>query len=171
MLSADLPADESDRLQALRASGLLHSGPDPRLDAIVRRVAALFAAPLAAISLLDETTQYFKASIGLGVPFTHRDVAFCGFAILQPAPLVVLDARSDTRFAENALVIGAPDIRFYAGTPVYGPGQQPLGALCVMDIRPRTDVVPELLNTLLEMAAEVSTIFKEQQRHYAMFTE
>ena len=148
MPSAPPPADEADRIRALRSSGLLESAGDPRLDQLVRRAAALFDAPIAAISLVDETRQVFKASSGLGVPYTSREVAFCGYVILGTDILVVPDARADPRFADNALVLGAPAIRFYAGAPVFGPGRQPLGALCVIDTRPRSPVAPKTLALL-----------------------
>jgi GAF domain-containing protein len=159
MTAAPFPFAESARLRALRASGLQESGADPRLDAIVRRAAAMFGAPIAAISLLDRTTQHFKASVGLGVPHTPREVAFCGYVILYNAPLMVPDALGDPRFADNALVLGAPGIRFYAGAPVHGPGQQPLGALCVLDTKAHMFIPPGLIDVLSGMAAEVTALF------------
>ncbi len=120
MPAAPFPADEIERVSALRTSGLLESGPNCDLDVIVRQAAAVWGTPIAAVSLLDGTHQHFKASVGLGVPHTSRDMAFCGYAILQSEPLVVLDAHADARFADNPLVLGRPDIRFYVGVPVYG---------------------------------------------------
>jgi GAF domain-containing protein len=159
MPTAPLPVDEANRLHALQASRLLDAGPEPRLDAIVKRAAALFKAPIAAISLLSETKQQFMAAVGLGVPYTSRDVAFCGYAILGTEPLVVLDAQLDPRFADNALVLGAPGIRFYVAAPVFGPTGQPFGALCVIDIGPRAVVTVEQITSLRVMAAEVSASF------------
>jgi GAF domain-containing protein len=159
MTAAPFPTAEPARLRALRASGLLESGADPRLDAIVRRAAAMFGAPIAAISLLDRTTQHFKASVGLGVPNTPREVAFCGYVILGTGPLIVPDALLDPRFADNALVLGAPGIRFYAGVPVHGPEQQPLGALCVLDTNAHPAITPGLIGALTGMAAEVTALF------------
>ncbi len=159
MPSAPLPEDETERLRALRNTGLLESGADPLLDAIVQRAAALFGTPIAAVSLLDETRQNFKASVGLGVPHTNRNVAFCDYVILESEPLVVLDACADTRFADNALVVGAPSIRFYAGVPVFDATGQKLGALCVIDIATRKTVAPELIDALRALAADVSQQF------------
>jgi GAF domain-containing protein len=153
-----MPADEANRLRTLRVSRLLESGGDPRLDRIVRRAARLFEVAIAAISLLDETRQVFKASTGLGVPFTSREVAFCGHAILGTDLLIVLDAERDPRFLDNALVLGSPGIRFYAGAPVFGIGQQPLGALCVIDTHTRDIVTKPLRMALLAMAREASSI-------------
>ncbi len=151
--------NEAARLLALRNSGLLDSGSDMRLDAIVHRAAMLFNVPMAAVSLLDDTRQVFRASVGLGLPYTPRDLAFCGYAILGTDPFVVLNAKLDPRFASNPLVQERPGIRFYAGAPVYGAEHQPFGALCVMDRRERLAVEAEELVALIALAAEVSRIF------------
>ncbi|MFL5287065.1 MAG: hypothetical protein ACJ8AW_40375 [Rhodopila sp.] len=104
MPAAPLPAEELERLNALRASGLLESGHDPGLGAIVRQAAVLWETPISAVTLLDGTYLHFKARLGLGMPKISRDAAFCGYAILQAEPLVVLDAQEDWRFADNPLV-------------------------------------------------------------------
>jgi GAF domain-containing protein len=164
MPAAPLPANENARLRALRTSGLLESGPDPDLDVIVRQAAALWNTPIAAVSLLDGTHQHFKASVGLGVPHTSRDMAFCGYAILQSEPLVVLDAYTDPRFADNPLVLGRPDIRFYVGVPVYGQDHQPFGALCVIDTAERLAVDDASIQSLLALSDQVSRILSAPHR-------
>lgn len=57
--------------------------------------------------------QWFKSNIGIGVSETHRNLAFCGHAILPTAPdvFVVLDSHLDDRFKDNPLVVGAPFLR------------------------------------------------------------
>eukprot|EP00954_Amorphochlora_amoebiformis_P003282 255860-Amorphochlora_amoeboformis.AAC.1 len=74
---------------------------------------------MGAISFVDENRQWFKARIGLDASETSRDVSFCSHAILQPKTLTIIeDAKEDDRFAENPLVTGKPNIRFYAGCPI-----------------------------------------------------
>jgi GAF domain-containing protein len=134
-------------------------GADPRLDCIVQRAASLAGTSFAAISLVADAKQMFKAGIGIGVPHTTRDVSFCAYVLLDHDPLIVLDATQDPRFADNPLVLKPPGIRFYLGTPIYGAGAQPLGALFVMDTQARHDVPPSLLASLRTLANDASAVF------------
>ena len=47
------------------------------------------------------------------------------------------DTLSDERFAENPLVVSGPRIRFYAGFPLFHSSGSCMGALCLIDSRPR----------------------------------
>jgi GAF domain-containing protein len=133
--------------------------PDPRLDSIVQRAAALAGTSIAAISLVADAKQLFKAGIGIGVPHTTRDVSFCAYVLLDHDPLIVRDATQDPRFADNPLVLRPPGIRFYVGMPVYGAGPQPFGALFVMDTQARDDVAPSLVASLRALAEDASAVF------------
>lgn len=136
MLAA-LPHNETDRLAALRALCQLDTPPDPEFDLITELAAKTFNAPLAAISLIDEDRQWFKSRVGIEVSETPRDVAFCAHAIQLAEPTVVLDARTDRRFADNPLVTGAPHIRFYVGVPLRNAAGLGLGTLCIIGTEPR----------------------------------
>jgi len=66
-----------------------------------------------------------------------RQHAFCAHTIQRCDPLVVWEASRDERFRDNPLVRGQPGIRVYAGVPLKVAEDLALGALCVMDRRPR----------------------------------
>jgi excisionase family DNA binding protein len=128
---------ERTRLAALAASGLVDSGDEARFDRLVRLAAMVTGSPIALISLLTSTRQWFKARVGISARETTRDWAFCSHAIMQNELFVVEDALADERFRTNPLVLQDPHIRFYAGVPLRDKAGQPLGTLCVIDREPR----------------------------------
>ena len=136
MLVPPLPANEDHRLAALRSLKILDTDPEDRFDRITRLASRLFDVPIALVSLVDADRQWFKSCYGLGASETSRDVSFCGHAILHTEILVVADASQDERFADNPLVTGDPEIRFYAGKPLAIDGKL-VGTLCLIDRTPR----------------------------------
>jgi len=139
MQAAPLPSDESERIAALRALDVLDTPAECAFDAFVNAAAAVCDAPISLISLIDTDRQWFKANYGLArATQTPRNSAFCAHAILQTGLFEVRDATLDPRFADNPLVVGDPDIRFYAGAPVRLSNGHCIGTLCVIDSQPRT---------------------------------
>ena len=143
--------DEATRLVALASSGLIDTPPEARFDRIVRLASLVTGSPIALVSLLTSTRQWFKARVGLEAQETPREWAFCSHAVLSQEPFVVEDAATDPRFRDNPLVQGEPRIRFYAGVPVRDKAGMALGTLCVIDREPRKLRAAEL-QALLDLA-------------------
>ncbi len=139
MQSAPKHPEEAKRLAALHALRILDTEPEERFDRITRLAQRLFGASIATFTLVDEDRQWFKSDQGAPGKENPRDISFCAHAILAPEEtMVVGDARDDARFADNPLVLGDPNIRFYAGHPVTAPGGEAVGTLCVIDDKPRS---------------------------------
>lgn len=146
MISAPIPANEVDRLAALRALLVLDTEPEARFDRITHFARTEFNVPIALVSLVDEDRQWFKSNAGLeGTQETPRDIAFCAHAILEPDTLVVPDTLVDERFKDNPLVTGPTAFRFYAGAPLTLPGGEAVGTLCILDTKPRDIDAMELV--------------------------
>jgi diguanylate cyclase (GGDEF)-like protein/PAS domain S-box-containing protein len=133
MKVAPLAINEKDRLTALRKYEILDTEPDPAFDSMVNLAAYICKTPFAAISLVDENRQWFKATVGIQAKETPRDIAFCAHTILQDEIMVVPDAKLDERFFDNPLVSSVLNIRFYAGVPLTTDSGMNLGTLCVLD--------------------------------------
>ncbi len=153
-LSISDDSRESLRLDAVRSCNVLDTEPEQVYNDVVRLVARLFDMPVALVSIVDQHRQWFKARVGIAASQTPREVSFCAHAIRQRTPLIVQDARQDPRFAENPLVTGPANIRFYAGAPLISADGFALGALCAIDHQPRV-FSPDDVATLEALARQV----------------
>lgn len=134
MKVAALPANETARLTALHHLDVLDTPPEAAFDDITALAAHACKRPTALVSLVDADRQWFKSRWGLDATENPRDVAFCAHTILEPdRVMVVPDAHLDERFADNPLVTGDPNVRFYAGVPLVTVAGEALGTLCVLD--------------------------------------
>jgi diguanylate cyclase (GGDEF)-like protein len=125
------------RLAALRSYEVLDTACEEAFDGLVHLAAQISGCPIAAISLIDDDRQWFKARHGIAAAETPRDEALCAHAVLQPGePLCVPDARIDPRFSDNPAVM-AGEVVSYLGVPLVTPDGQAIGTLCVADRRPR----------------------------------
>ncbi len=138
-MEAPYPANESERVRALRRYEILDTLPEQIYDDITRLAAQICGTPIALISLVDADRQWFKAQVGLPGPAQMpRDISFCSHAILQNDVFEVCNAQDDVRFSGNPLVIGEQNLRFYAGAPLVTAKGEALGAVCVLDRVPRS---------------------------------
>jgi diguanylate cyclase (GGDEF)-like protein/PAS domain S-box-containing protein len=153
-MAAPLPEDEDARLAALREYAVLDTETEVTYDEIVRLAAFICGTPIAAITVVDADRQWFKSSLGLDFQETPRDMAFCAHTILHSGVMIVPDATQDPRFADNPLVIGDPNIRFYAGVPLVTGSGHALGSLCVIDRVPR-HLTPEQQASLQTLSHQV----------------
>lgn len=163
-ISAEL---EAGRLAALAELSILDSPPERDLDGLTRLAAMALNTQSAAISLVDDDRQWFKARHAIPFAETPREIAFCDHTVRRRETLVVPDARIDPCFKENPLVTGEPGIRFYAGAPLFSTSGHCIGSLCVLDGRPREKVEEREL-AVLEDCARLASQFIESRRQRKM---
>lgn len=165
MIEAPIPANEQERLQELIRYEVLYTQYEEDFDQIVQLASAICKTPISTITLLDFNKQWFKAKIGIENNEGDRDISFCGHAIVQDeAIMIVNDALEDQRFIDNPLVLGDPNIRFYAGYPLVSPSGYKLGTLCVIDRIPRS-LTPEQELTLKTLGNQVVKLFELRLRN------
>lgn len=135
---------EDERLSVLAAYAPEKLTGDPELEAIIQFAAKLCDVPIATVSIVERDRQNFLVRKGLEQTETSRPSSFCAKAMLYDVAMVVADAREDARFTDNPFVTGPPHIRFYAGMPLISEEGAPLGALCVIDDKPRPQGLTEM---------------------------
>jgi hypothetical protein len=147
--------DESGRIDALHGLNILDTAPEKPFDMICELAKSRLSCPMAAVSFLDDTQQWFKASTGLAHKTIPRKIAFCTYTVYLMEPVVVLDTLKDARFERNPLVSGAAAVRFYAAAPIIERSTgHAVGSVFVLDTRPRESCDITVLERLAHAASE-----------------
>ena len=157
-----IPENEGERVAAIVSYGILDSDFEESFDRVTRIAANVFNVPIALVSIVDGTRQWFKSAVGLAVRETSRDISFCTHAILGSEVFVVPDASLDPKFSANPLVIGDPNIRFYAGAPLINPNGYMLGTMCVIDRIPHDNLDVRHQQILTDLAGIVVDLMERR---------
>ncbi|RFZ94445.1 PAS domain S-box protein [Mucilaginibacter conchicola] len=145
---------EQQRLTAVDRFRELDANITADLNELVNLVAEICEAPVALVTLLDESTQWFKAAVGTEIDCTDRQIAFCNTTITANGLYIIPDTLNDINFKNNPLVTGAPHVRFYAGATLVTKDGFAIGSLCVVDTKPR-ELNAHQQKTLKVMAKQV----------------
>lgn len=150
------PQNEAARLRVIEEYDLDSLEDDDELNRLRRFAAQLCGTEISLVSLVERARQRFLSREGLDATETPREVSFCQHAMVRHEVFVVPDATADPQFADNALVTGEPNIRFYAGAPLVSAEGAPMGALCVISDTPRPEgLTPLQTDGLLVLAQAV----------------
>jgi diguanylate cyclase (GGDEF)-like protein/PAS domain S-box-containing protein len=158
---------ETASIRANWTRELLESQPELECEDLVHLASAICGTPLGMVTLLDERSQWFRASEMLKLRDTPREIAFCAHAIRQSGLFIVKDSLMDPRFETNPLVTVEPAIRFYAGIMLEGSDGHPLGTLSVIDTMPRI-LTPEQELTLQVLGRQITARFELMLQNRAL---
>lgn len=162
-------AEEEERVKALKSYKILDTLSEDDYENLTKIAAEICGTPISLVSLIDDHRQWFKSNHGLKVKETSKDYAFCAHAINDSSDgdaFIVEDARKDVRFADNPLVVGDPNVIFYAGVPLVTPSGLPLGTLCVIDHKSKslTDSQIETLKILSKQVMNLLELRKSKKQ-------
>ena len=161
MLDADSDAiTNPERLNKLRVLHLLDTPADPAFDRLTRLASRFLKAPTALVSLIDENRQFFKSQVGLSEPWASLrqsplENSYCKYVVMTEKPLIIEDSRKHPLGMNNNGTL-TPGILAYAGIPLVTSDHFVLGALCVIDTRPR-EWTKEQISTLEDLAKSIMT--------------
>lgn len=155
--------EAADRAAELDELGILDTPAERAYDDLAAVAAHVCAAPVALVSLLDSDRQWFKAEIGLGLRELGLDRTICVHTLAEGGELTIPDLTADSRTADSPLVT-QDGYRFYAGAGIPGRNGVFLGALCVLDTKPRPEGLSSAQKaTLAALARQVSTLFENRR--------
>ncbi len=154
-------------MAAVRSLELLDTAPETEFNDLVQLAADLCSVPISSFTLVDEDRAWIKASEGVEITETPRELSICSWTVQQNSFLEVADTSKDVRFRANPFVTAEPGIRFYAGVPLRTPDQLPVGTLCVVDSKPRslTERQRSGLSTLARQIETLIALRAEQRRN------
>ncbi|MEO6056303.1 MAG: response regulator [Gemmatimonadales bacterium] len=132
---------EPERVAAVRRTGLLDGAPDPALDRLSRLAGRLLRCQAGLVCLGTDDRLFFVSVQGTpgAVPHARQTPlgdSFCQYTIATRRPFTVDDAREHETLRTSRMVTEL-GVRAYAGVPLFAPGGQALGTLCVLDTAPR----------------------------------
>lgn len=157
----DPAGDESARLRALEDLAI-DPAPDAAVDRIVEMARDMLGGEVASLNVIDRDRQWSKAAAGWNPRDIPRAQAICNTTIQTPGAHVIEDLDQDPAYAGSPLLEGPDHMRFYAGYPLEAPGGERVGALCVMNRRPRAFTAGETA-TLRDLALRAQEILWEQR--------
>ncbi|MDQ1215125.1 bifunctional diguanylate cyclase/phosphodiesterase [Pantoea anthophila] len=154
-----LSGGDDGRTRTLRALRNPDESRDEVLRQFVRLASQALSIPGSFISVLDDELQHVMAAHNFTLTRSSREDSLCRYAVDSDSTVVIPDTLLDERFATHPLIIGAPFIRFYAGTPLKNSTGMILGTLCVTDTTPHPFSTAQV--TMLTMLATLVISFLE----------
>jgi PAS domain S-box-containing protein len=156
----ETPVDRSLRLAVLRRYGGLDVASDPDFQSLAELAAALCDAPVAAVTMMRRDGLGVVAIVGSEADPTVPDDALCRMVIQDAGPILhISDLTADPRTAKNPLMIGHDGARLYAGAALRTPEGVAIGAICVVDVRPRV-LSPTQLRGLQALAGQAMAVLE-----------
>jgi PAS domain S-box-containing protein len=138
----------------------MDSPAEQSFDRLARLASRFLDAPVVLVSLVDESRQFFKSTVGLPEPWastrqTPLSHSFCQYVVKFGHPLIITDARTDPMLRANLAI---PDLGVvaYLGIPIGTSDGHVLGSFCAIDCQPRVWTSEEV-ETMNELAASVAS--------------
>jgi len=153
-------AQDATRLEAIAEYDILDEPPTSDLQGLVQLAATVCGVSTAVINIIDDRFQHQIAAVGFEPAVCSREDSMCARVFQDPGHVVVPDARTDERFADNPFVTGVvAHVRFYASSPLITPTGVPIGTLCVFD-EDTGDLTPETSDALRLLADQVVDVLE-----------
>lgn len=165
-----------ERLDAVRATGLLESPTEEEFDRLTRLAARLTGAPVTFISLVGEDRDVYKSCFGFPEPLASErqmtGTTFCHYALVSKGPLVIEDTAAHPIY-RTVPTVQSLGVAAYLGVPLVTSAGNAIGSFCAIDFKPRAwtpldvEVMQELAASTLreiELRTTLASLDEEQRR-------
>jgi PAS domain S-box-containing protein len=138
-------------------------GLDAPFDQITALLCSRFDAPFGLVSIVHGDHAVFRSEVGLGESSLPRDVSVSNILVAMGpgAHLVIEDARAHPVLKNHPMVAGSPFLRFFAGATISNKKGEAVGAVGVMDSKPRPTLSAPELETLSSVAAIAGSMLEQ----------
>ena len=153
-----IPEEDIKRISELRKYNILNSKAEVSFDSIAEVAAQACQAPIGLISFIDINTVFFKSahnSPKYKQKTSDRGDTLCSLVVRNGELTTFLDTHDDPCLMANAEVRAKNGVRFYAGVPIRTKTGFDIGALAVVDTKPRKSFTKGEANVLFKMASIV----------------
>jgi len=151
--------------KSLSELGIVDGPPDDGFDRLTRLATLLFNTPVALVSIVEfeRNRQFFASQQGLPEPVASKretplSHSFCQHVKTSGTPLIVPDARDHPLVSDN-LAVHDYGVIAYLGVPIFGTDDDSVGALCIIDNKPRAWNESDV-NQLADLAGAVTDQIK-----------
>lgn len=136
---------------------------DAPFDHLTALVCSRFDVPFGIVSCVQGDLAVFRSEVGLGESSLPRDVSVSNILVgMGPgAQLIIEDARAHPVLKDHPMVVGKPFLRFFAGVTISNGKGEPVGAVGIMDSKPRTAPTPSELATLHRVAGVAGSMLDQ----------
>ena len=134
---AVVPANEKERQAKLDEYDILDTLPENEFDSLVELAALITGSPVSLMNLLDHSRQWTKAAYGAETGDVPRSDTVCQYTIMGDENFEIQDLSKDEHFKDKDYVENDPKYRSYSGYPLRTPDGFNIGALCVLDYKPK----------------------------------
>lgn len=132
-----IPTDEDARLENLKKYKILYTKTEPIFDQLAALTATMMNTPIAMINFVDRDKVWTKADQNGQIGEVDREVSLCSLAILNGSVTVFEDLIQNPCLISNPLIAGESGLRFYAAAAITTNEGFRVGAVCIVDKKPR----------------------------------
>ena len=148
---------------ALKEYAILDSLVPAAFHSLTEFAAMSFHCDRSMITLIDRERQWFASHFGCSKSETPLDCSVCVHVATARIPIVIRDTKRDRKWQNHPAI--TDDFRFYAGVPLFSWERVPIGAMCIVDQKPKRFTAANM--QALSSLTVIANCMLEKMRLYA----